>query len=142
MDDVSLLQAFETCRLTPEQWTHRTHVKVAYLYLRRYPFETALERMRCGIKALNASLGVPNSPTEGYHETTTHAFMHLIAATIAAYEPVFPTSSADAFCDTHPHLLNRHVLRLFFSPQRRMEPEAKNRFIEPDLAPLPKILIG
>jgi hypothetical protein len=75
----------------------------------------------------------------GYNETTTHAFAHLIAATMQAYGEVFPTIDGEAFCATHPQLMTRHVLRLFYSPARRMDPRAKQEFVEPDLAPLPKL---
>jgi hypothetical protein len=76
----------------------------------------------------------------GYNETTTHAFMHLILATTRAYGGTHPAPDADAFCDSHPQLMTRHALRLFYSPGRRMHPLAKSRFMEPDLAPLPQIL--
>ena len=36
--------------------------------------------------------------------------------------------------------MTRHALRLFYSPQRRMDPRAKSHFVEPDLAPLPIVL--
>ena len=138
--DEAFLQAFEERTLPFAQWTHRAHVKVALTYLRRGTFQEALERMRVGIKAYNARHGVPDTATSGYNETTTHAFLHLIAATIAAYGDSHPTPDGDSFCDTHPQLMTRHALRLFYSPQRRMDPEAKARFVEPDLAPLPRIL--
>jgi len=137
--DEELLRQFEDLTLPFAQWTHRAHVKVAYLYLRAHPFDKALVRMRRGIKAYNAANSVPDGPTSGYDETTTHAFLHLVAATIGAYADVFPVDGADAFCDAHPQLMTRHALRLFYSPQRRMDPLAKAQFVEPDLAPLPEI---
>jgi hypothetical protein len=139
MTDDELLCQFEAKTLPFTQWTHRCHVKVAYLYLKQHPFAEALVRMQNGVKAYNNANQVPESPTTGYNETTTHAFMHLIAATMEAYGDTFPTTTADAFCDTHPQLLSHHVLRLFYSPQRRMHPLAKTQFIEPDLAPLPRL---
>jgi hypothetical protein len=137
--DNQFLQQFEDCSLPFDLWTHRAHLKVAFLYARAHPFDIALGKMRSGIKAYNAVHKVPETETSGYNETTTCAMMQLVAATIAAYESVFPTPTADAFCDTHPQLLNKHVLRLFYSPQRRMHPDAKDRYVEPDLAPLPLI---
>ena len=139
MDDQQFLAAFEACRLPFAEWTHRAHVKVAFLYLREHPFDAALARMRAGVQAYNAAHHVPESATSGYNETTTHAFLQLIAATMQAYGGVLPTETADGFCDTHPQLMTRHALRLFYSPERRMHPEAKERFVEPDLAPLPKL---
>lgn len=140
MSDDEFLRKFEDCSLSFEQWTHRAHVKVAFLYLRDHPFEVALDKMRSGIKSFNAVHDGPESETRGYNETTTCAMMRLVAATNAAYGSTFPTSSADAFCDTHPQLMNKHVLRLFYSPQRRMHPDAKTRFVEPDLTRLPELL--
>jgi hypothetical protein len=139
MTDDEHAQAFEAALLPLDQWTHRAHVKVAFTYLRRHPFDVALERMRAGVKAYNAVHGVSEGPTSGYNETTTHAFMHLVLATMNAYGQTFPTPTADVFCDTHPQLMTRNALRLFYSPERRMHPLAKAQFIEPDLSPLPVI---
>ena len=140
MTDEEHLRAFETSTLPFREWTHRAHVKVAFAYLRRYPFDEALGRMRAGIKAYNARHEVPEGPASGYNETTTHAFMHLVWANMCAYGQSHPAPDADGFCDTHPQLMSRHALRLFYFPQRRMHPLAKTEFIEPDLAALPKIV--
>jgi hypothetical protein len=139
MTDEQFLDHFERRTLPFDQWTHRAHVKVAFLYLREHPFDAALVKMRRGIQAYNAANNVPESPTSGYNETTTVAFMRLIAATMAAYSGEFPTPTADAFCDTHPQLMTRSVLRLFYSPRRRMHPDAKAKFLEPDLTELPPV---
>jgi hypothetical protein len=140
MDDADFHRQFESRTLPFAQWTHRCHVKVAFLYLHRYDFDEALHRMRAGVKAYNAANSVPESATSGYNETTTRAFLQLIAATLAAYGEVFPATAADAFCDAHPQLMTRHALRLFYSPQQRMHPLAKTQFVPPDLAPLPIIV--
>ena len=139
MDDREFLAQFESLTLPFAQWTHRAHVKVAFLYLREHEFDAALGKLRRGIRAYNAANGVPESPTSGYNETTTCAFLRLIDATMRAYGDVIATPNGDAFCDAHPQLQHCHVLRLFYSPQRRMHPDAKGRFIEPDLAPLPRV---
>ena len=118
----------------------RRHVKIAYLHLQKYPFDEALSRICEGIKRYNARNNVPESVTSGYNQTTTVAFLHLIAAVMHAYKNTFPVRTADEFCDAHPQLMSKHVLRFFYSPHRRMHPDAKTRFIEPDLAPLPRIL--
>src|SRR6058998_3588000 len=82
MDDRELLRQFESLTLPFDQWTHRAHVRVAYTYLSDHPFEEALRRMAAGVKAYNARNNVPEGPTSGYNQTTTHAFLHLIAATM------------------------------------------------------------
>src|SRR5688500_17791100 len=121
MTDAELLANFEARTLPFAEWTHRAHVKVAFLYDRDLPFDAALDKLRAGIRAYNSAPRVPEGPTSGYNETTTVAFLHLVAATMAAYGGVVPTPTADAFCDAHPQLMTRHALRLFYSPARRMD---------------------
>jgi outer membrane protein assembly factor BamD (BamD/ComL family) len=138
MEDSELLRQFEDLSLPFSEWTHRAHVRVAYLHLQRDNFDEAMTRLRQGIKAYNAKNNRPDGPLEGYNETTTHGLLHLIAATMQAYRQTHPVKSADEFCDMHPQLMTKHALRLFYSPQRRVHPLAKTQFVEPDLTPLPR----
>ncbi len=65
----------------------------------------------------------------------TVAFLRLIHDALLRSGP-FP--SADAFCDQYPELLDEAVLpRKFYSRQRLITEEAKQNFVEPDLAELP-----
>ncbi|MCI0365833.1 MAG: hypothetical protein L0219_18395 [Phycisphaerales bacterium] len=133
--DAEFLEAFEARRWPRDQWHHREHIRLAYLYLRAYSFEEAVQRVRTGIKAHNAAHGVPDGPTSGYHETMTIAWLGLVEAMLAEYGP---EENSEAFWDAHPELSQKKALRLFYSKERFMSPEAKTRFIEPDLAPLPR----
>ena len=139
VDDETFLRRFEDTSLPFEQWTHRAHIKAAYLYLRRHPLPEATDRMRKGIKTFNSANDVPEGPGMGYNETVTQAFMRLIHVTMVAYDPVFPVETADQFCDTHPHLLQKTILRLFYSPRGRDPEREIDSFVEPDLAPLPRL---
>lgn len=133
-DDEAFLQKFEAAAWPQDQWHHREHIKTAYLYLSRHSFDEALARLRSGIQALNASHGLPESPTRGYHETMTQAWLRLVQAMLQEHGPA---ESADVFYQNHPELSQAKVLRLFYSPRRLMAPEAKTHYLEPDLAPLP-----
>ena len=135
LDDGELLTRFERAELEPEQWIHRTHVRIGYLYLRAHPFADAFDRMRAGVKALNRAHGRLDMPLSGYHETMTGAWLRLIDATIR-----HQGSGADSndFCDSQPQLLSKKALRLFYSASRIMAPEAKVTFVEPDLTAFPK----
>ncbi len=139
MDDATLIRRFEDRTLPFDQWTHRCHVKVAWIYLSRHGLDEAIVRMRAGVKAYNAANDVPEGPLTGYDETTTVAFMHIVHATMEAYGASHPVSGADAFCDTHPQLMTKHVLRLFYSPAQRIRPEAKTTFVPPDLTAFPTV---
>lgn len=135
MSDDDLLRQFEDSSLPFEQWVHRAHVRVAYLYLMRHPFEFAVEKMRSGIRAYNAAHHVPDEPNRGFHETMTGAWLRIIHATIQIYGAA---TSSEAFVDGQPQLQEKKNLRLFYSPELIMSPAAKREFLEPDLAPLPR----
>lgn len=135
IDDETFLREFETQRWLLEKWHHRDHIKLAYLYLRRFGFEEAVGKIRTGIKAHNATHGVPESPTSGYHETVTIAWLRLVDLVLCEYGPA---NSADEFFEQHQELSQKKTLRLFYSRERFMSAEAKVRFVEPDLAPLPR----
>jgi hypothetical protein len=132
-DDV-FLQQFESRTLPFAQWTHRAHLKIAYLYLTRMDFDAAAQKVCNGIRACNAANNVPESPTRGYHQTTTMAWLHIIAAMLAEYGPA---ANADEFIDAQPQLTQK-ILRLFYSRECLASPEAKTSFITPDLTPLPR----
>lgn len=133
--DESFLQQFEAGLWPLEQWHHEQHIKLAYLYLRRYPFDTALARIREKIKAHNLARNIPDGPTSGYHETMTHAWLHLVHVTLCEY---CAADTADAFYEQSPQLSQKKILRLFYSREVFMSPKAKTEFLEPDLAPLPR----
>jgi hypothetical protein len=132
-DDI-FLQQFETRTLPFAEWTHRSHLKVAYLYLTRMDFDAAAQKVCDGIRAYNAANNVKESPASGYHQTTTIAWLHIMAAMLAEYGPA---ANSDEFLDGQPQLTAKKILRLFYSQERFMSPEAKTDFVAPDLAALP-----
>jgi hypothetical protein len=135
LDDDALLAGFEGCTIPNEKWTHREHLRVAYLQLVRLPYAEALDRMRNGIRALNAANSVPEGLERGYHETVTVAWMRLIAAALRASGPA---ADSRAFFEAHPGLTDKFALRRHYSRDRILTAEAKARFVTPDLAPLPE----
>lgn len=135
MTDDEFLRAFEECSLTKDQqWTHYGHLRMAYCHLKRYPYGEALDRVRRGIRALNARLGTPERLDHGYHETLTVAWMRLIQATMRGHGAL---DCAEAFFKKQPHLAHSSVVGLFYSDDRLWTWEAKREFVEPDLLPLP-----
>lgn len=129
MSDEEFLRQFESAAWPFEQWRHREHIKVAYLYLRRYPFAEALERIRTAIKAYNAAHNVPDEPLRGYHETVTQAWMRLVYVTLCEYGAA---ASADSFCDLNPQLGKKKTLHLFYSPNLLWSARAKAEYVPPD----------
>lgn len=134
LGDELLLQQFEAGRLPITRLQHGEHVKLAYLYLCRQTFEPAVARMREGIKRCYAAQGIPEAPATGYHETMTQAWMRLVHFTLCEYGPA---KNADDFCERHPQLSQKSLLRLFYSRALFTSPEAKIKFLTPDLAAFP-----
>jgi hypothetical protein len=130
MTDEEFLTAFEACTL--EEFHHRDHIKVTYLYLQRHPLAGAITKVRMGLQALAVAWNAPVDDLEkGYHETMTQAWVRLVHLTLSRGAVA---ESADAFCDEHPQLMQKTRLQLFYSRERLMTWEAKREFVEPDLA--------
>ena len=133
---VPTLSAFESCSIPLAQWNHRAHLTVAYLLLREHGLEEATDRMCRGVQRYNAANNIRQTPTGGYHETLTIAWMRILHTTMGAYGPA---DGPDSFFEQHPHLLSKVLLRLFYSRERIMSDEARRGWVEPDLAPLPHL---
>lgn len=135
MNDDEFIEQFEACTFPFEDWHHRAHVKLAYLYLVRHGFETAGIKLRDGIRAYNAANRVTDSPTSGYHETLTQFWLRMIQTTVQEYGAL-PT--ADEFFDFHAELSQKKIHRLFYSAELFMSSLARREFVEPDLTGIPK----
>lgn len=133
MDDAAFLAAFESCELPKAAWTHRAHVRMAWLYLAAFAREAALDRARAGIQRYNASKGGPPS---AYHETITCAYIRLVADRRAG-RPA--GESFDEFALANPDLVDReaHVLLRHYRQRTLFSDAARAAFVEPDVEPLP-----
>jgi hypothetical protein len=136
LNDSCLLEKLASCALSREEWCHRLHVRIAHLFLRRASFRDALDALRSAIQRLNRSNEVPEDRASGYHETMTVAWLHLVWDRMRS---PLPDLDSEAFCAANPELLDKHLLRSYYSPARIGSWQAKRRFVEPDLGPLPHV---
>ena len=79
MTDDEFLASFESCSLDNRAFHHADHVRMAFLYLRRYPALEALQRFSIALAAFATANGKPQL----YHETITWAFLLLIRERLA-----------------------------------------------------------
>lgn len=135
LTDKEFIRLFESAAWPREEWHHRQHIKVAYLYLRQYPLKDASIRIRERIKAFNTVKQVEESLTSGYHETMTQAWLRLVYFTLCKYGAA---ETADSFYEQHPQLWGKKVLRFYYTKERFLSAEAKANFLEPDITPLPQ----
>jgi hypothetical protein len=133
--DGELLETFLQGGIEPKRFDHRAHVRVTYLLLHAHGFEGALERLRSGLRGIFAKTGLVETPERGYHETVTQAWVRLVDATIRYHGA---ESDSRAFCNENPQLGHRRLTRMYYTKDRLLTQQAKDEFVEPDIAPLPK----
>ena len=83
----ALAARFEAAAIPSTEWKHETHLVMGAWHVARYGAEAALERLRAGIRRLNAAHGTVDSDTRGYHETITRAYVRVIAAFLRVRAP-------------------------------------------------------
>src|SRR5262249_32808908 len=99
------------------------HIKVAYLYLRRYSLDEAIVKIRSGLQALAVAWSAPVGDLEkGYHETMTQAWIRLVHLALGDGSDA---KNADDFCDRQPTLMQKTRPQSFYSRERLMSWEAK-----------------
>jgi hypothetical protein len=74
MSDDDFLASFENCTLAGTSFHHEDHVRMAFLYLSRYPALEAMQRFSISLGQFAAANGKP----ERYNETITWALLLLI----------------------------------------------------------------
>lgn len=74
MESQEFIERFEACALTNDGFHHQEHVKVVWLYLRRYSVLETLLRFSEGLKRFASTHGKANL----YHETITWVYVFLI----------------------------------------------------------------
>jgi len=131
----ALAAAFRARTIPHAEWTHTAHLRVGAWHVQRYGADKALAMLRIGIQRLNEAHGTPNSPTSGYHETITVAYVRLIADFLAACADDEPLERRVERMIAGP-LGDRAVLLGFWSQPLLMSERARREWVPPDLAPL------
>lgn len=130
-DDRRFRADYEACRVTPDRFDHRAHVRLAYTYLVDNDTETAVTLMRA---ALLAFLRHNDVDISKYHETMTRAWILAVRHFMTTC-PAAP--SADAFIEANPVLLDSRIMLTHYSADLLFSPEARARFVAPDLGEIP-----
>jgi len=127
LDDAAFIAAFEAG--TPGAFHHADHVRLAWLYLRRYPVLEALGRFGEGLRRFAAHHGKPGL----YHETITWAYLLVIHERIARAEA---PESWPAFAERNPDLLAwpSPILKALYRDETLWSDLARRVFVMPDRA--------
>ena len=128
-DDETFLQAFESCTL--ENFHHRDHVRIGWLYLRAHPLLEAIGKFKTGLQRFAASKG----KSEIYHETITWTFLLIIHdRLVRAAERGSDVSSWDAFAAANTDLMTwaPSILERYYTKETLTSPLARRLFVFPD----------
>ena len=132
-EDKEFLRAFDAFEIPSGTFTHRLHVRMAYIYLCENDVETACDKVRQALHRFLVHAGI--APSSKYHETITRAWLlavrHFMNSTPA-------TQSADEFMDANPTLLDSGTFKTHYSDELLSSEVARKSFVEPDLAPIPR----
>jgi hypothetical protein len=134
--DADFRAAFETHLVSPSQFTHEAHVRLAYVYLVEGDVEAAVDRMR---QALLNFLEHNNIPRSKYHETLTRAW---VLAVRHFMNRSGPRDSAAEFVGANPELLDSKIMLSHYSAGVLFSAEARASFVEPDIDPIPFVCQG
>lgn len=110
MTDQEFANAFEGCEIAGDNFHHRDHVRLAWVYLREMTLLDALKRFTESLKRFAIHNGVPNL----YHETITWAYLLLIHERMERNPTVdfetFEVANPDLFA-WKPSILDRYYDR-------------------------------
>lgn len=123
------------CTLPKADWTHAAHFAAAFWMLATEG-ERTFKRMPGLIRAYNDTTGVPNTETDGYHETITLASLKVARKALGDApddQPLFVTLNAFLASE-----FGRSDWPLsFWSKDRLFSKTARLTWTAPDLEPLP-----
>jgi len=131
-NDRRFLESFEACTIPPGEFTHRAHLRLAYVHLAQCEVDAALQGMRQSISRFLAHHGV--NPAK-YHETLTRAWLMAVRHFM---DRAGSTASADEFLSKSGPLLDANVMLTHYSRETLFSPAARTSFVEPDLDPIPQ----
>jgi len=131
MTDAQYLQEFEAGRISPGDFSHRMHIRVARELLIEAGPDDALPRLRAGLRTILAKIENPEGP--GYHETLTVAWLRVVQSALLRNSG----EDFEAFAGTHPELMNSGLIFDFYDRSILDDSEAREIFVPPACLPLP-----
>lgn len=127
MTDNEFIAKFEDCSLAAASFHHPDHVRMAFLYLSRFPALQALDRFSISLARFAAANGKPGR----YNETITWAFLLLIRERMAR---AGCQQTWAEFADKNADLLSweDNVLKKYYRNETLSSDLAKSTFLLPD----------
>src|SRR5258706_16190218 len=99
MNDDVFAAAFERCEIPGYAFHHRDHIRLAWIYLRRYGLIEAERRIAESIRRYAAHHGA----SQKYHQTITIAWMRVVAGAMRQA----PAATFEELVERFPKLLDK-----------------------------------
>ncbi|MEC3964681.1 hypothetical protein [Flagellimonas halotolerans] len=129
MNDADFIKAFENGQFPPEQFNHKAHIKLAWIYLNLFDEETAIVKTCKAIKNFDRLHGDGTK----YHTTLTVAAVKVVRH----FKQKSSATNFEEFIVEFPRLITSFKELLFqhYGKDVIADPKAKTTYLEPDLLP-------
>ena len=126
MRDTELLDQFERTTLPTDQFHHRQHVRVAWLYVQRCGMPDAITAFSAALRRFAIAKGATNL----FHVTITWAYVLLINERQAACR----AAGWESFAAANPDLLSwkPSILDDYYTNEALWSERARHTFVMPD----------
>ena len=131
-DDLQFKTRVESGELPPADFSHRAHVRLAWVYLAGNDAEPAHAQMRATLLRFLERHGI--DPAK-YHETITRAWILAVRHFLARTPDC---ATAAEFLERNPALLDSKIMLTHYSKDLLFSPAARREFVEPDRDPIPR----
>ncbi len=130
MTEAEFLRDFEEKSLSPEEFNHRRHLWLGWLYIRDYNLGEASVKLNRGIQVYAESLGADDK----FHCTLTTTFACAIKSRFKENQ------SFDEFLNANNDLENNPMalIETHYSPEVLRSKDARKTLVAPDREPFPR----
>lgn len=135
-DDVEFARQFDAGQLPPGDFDHRAHLRLAYVHLATHGPERALATFR---DSLQGFLRRNQVDPAKYHETLTRAWLQAVWHFM---QRAGDTQDGSDFLQRSEALHDPRVMLTHYSREALFGDEARKRFVEPDLEPIPQAALS
>ncbi|WP_299123717.1 hypothetical protein [uncultured Tenacibaculum sp.] len=127
LTDKKFILQFENCSLNPSLFSHEAHIRLAWIYIKKYGCQKAEERVQKYLKAFVKHVGA----TDKYNTTLTIAAIKIVAHFIKKSDK----NNFKEFILEHPQLNTNFKLLInsHYSIDIYNSILAKEKYMEPDL---------
>ncbi len=129
LSDEQFIHQFATCTLNPKLFSHEAHIRLAWIHIRKYGEQIAIDHICDQIRAFDQTFGDGSK----YNETVT-------VAAIKAVNHFIQRSKADtfiAFIQEFPRLKTnfKDLMACHYGFDIFNDTRAKKKYLAPDLLP-------